>query len=324
MFEHGILSHDDKLSLPHYNEEVNSMVSLKDTIIYLRDKGRVLSYSLTERSWDANISTPEEAARGYQLAVYSNNLVLVGGYVELNYGRRCKTFTVWVRQGNEWNADIIPPVPASRADGDDEILSAAGYDNLLFVLCYSNPLSEQNTCILHYFDSKQWRKPLKGPSFTGKKRHLANIMICGSNVVYAMLYSTYPHCKMFFRGHVTLLIDGIIDTLYDIEWKQLCEVGTYNISRCAYLTVFGDNMIIAVPENDNVELYSPFKDASIVDIGEFNFEFKYPVYGVIGLSDGSLVVIGDAHIERDITWKSAVVQFKSRGTTVVFRVSAHA
>jgi hypothetical protein len=309
MFEHDILSHDDKLSLPRRdNEGVNSIVSLKDTI-YLGDEGRVLSYSLTERSWDANISTPEEAACGYQLAVCCNSLVLVGGHVWKPFNR-CKTFSVWVRQDNEWNADVIPAVPA---DGNDEIVSAAGYNNLLFVLC-RNGLSEQNTCILYYFDRKQsqWRRPLKGPS---KNRQIesATIMICGSNVVYVML-CTNSHHKMFFRGHVTLSRDGV--TLCDIEWKEI-KVGT-NISRCAYLTVFGDNVIIAVPGYNNVELYSPFKDTSLVDIGEFNLQFKYSVCGINGLSDGSLVVIGDACIEksgRDVTLKSAVVQFKSKGNS---------
>ena len=120
VLEHKILSHDNNLSLPHC-EEVNSMVFLKDTI-YLRDRrvpynateGQILSYSLTERSWDTNISTPKEAVSGYQLAVWSGNLVLVGGHVELKFGHQQKTFKVWVRQGNKWNADIIPPVPMTR------------------------------------------------------------------------------------------------------------------------------------------------------------------------------------------------------------------
>ena len=62
---------------------------------------QTLSYSLMERSWDANISIPKEAVIGYQLAVCSGNLVLVGGYVELKTCHQQKTFKVWVCQDNK-------------------------------------------------------------------------------------------------------------------------------------------------------------------------------------------------------------------------------
>ena len=162
VFEHEILSHHDDLSLPRYHDEVNSVVSLKDTVyLRARDGGQVLSYSLTERCWDTNISTPKEASSGYQLAVCSNNLVLVGGHskIESSSGRQHEFSTpkVWIRQGSEWNADIIPSLPI---DGH-EILAAAGSDHHLFVLCRlrDNEISSNrlNTC-LYYYDIRTKRQ----------------------------------------------------------------------------------------------------------------------------------------------------------------------
>lgn len=54
----------------------------------------------------------------------------------------------------------------------------------------------------------------------------------------------------------------------------------------------------------------------MVDIDELNPEFKYPAYGIIGVSEGSLVVVGDAMVESGML-KSAVVQFKSESTDVI-------
>ena len=321
VLEHKILSHDNNLSLPCC-EEVNSMVFLKDTI-YLRDRsvsynaieGQILSYSLMERSWDTNISTPKEAVSGYQLAVWSGNLVLVGGHVELKFGRRQKTFKVWVHQDNKWNANIIPPVPI---DVNDNILSAVGHEHVLFVLCTqpcSNHLSQQNTksCFLCYCgdaSTKQWQTHLKGPSIVHSRHLSASIVVHDSNI-YAMIYSTSPYCNAFFRGHIS---DSM--TLCDIEWRQLQVIGG-DISGRAYLTVFGDNLVVA-EHAGKVKLYTPFKDTSLVDIDELSLEFEYPVYGISGLSDGSLVVIGDVRDEglRSGRLKSAVVQFKSKGTAI--------
>ncbi len=310
-FERDILSHDNKLSLPDYTHEVNSMVSLKDTI-YLRDEGQVLSYSMTERSWDANISTPEEAARGYQLAVCSNNLVLVGGYIWLKNCLQRKTFKVWVYQGTEWNADIIPPVPV---DDHNEILSAAGSDNILFVLCkqpYGNDSSKQNTFILYHIDistKQQWQKPLKGPSFANNCRPSASLIaVSNSNILYAVIYSQSPYCNLFFRGSITVASDNT--TLCDIEWRQLHLVGN-DITSCVYPTIFGDSLIIAEVASE-VKLYTLFKD-TLVDIDELNLAFEYPICGISGLSSRSLVVIGKVKSSSNVTLKSAVVLFKLKG-----------
>ena len=55
-----------------------------------------------------------------------------------------------------------------------------------------------------------------------------------------------------------------------------------------------------------------------MDINELSLEFEYPVYGISGLSDGSLVVIGDVRDKGSHSGrlKSAVVQFKSKGTAI--------
>ena len=323
MFEHDILSNNDHLSLPYYNDEVNSMVLLKDTV-YLRDRygGQILSYSLTERSWDANISTPEEAVSGYQLAVCSNNLVLVGGHVESITGHRRKTSKVWVRQGidSEWNADIIPPVPV------DEVLAVAGHDHNLFVLCkqsYNNCSSEQNTCILYCCDdgsTEQWLKPLKGPSITCSSncRPSASIIVHNSNVLtmYAVIY--FSKSNIFFRGHITVASDNI--SFCDIEWR---EIDSKDFCSCAYLTISGDNLIVAKLDG-KVKLYTPFEN-KLVDVDELDLAFAYPLHGITGLSDGSLVVIGDARKSySDVSsLKSAVVQFKAKGTAPVSLLNLH-
>ena len=310
MLKHEILSHDDGLSLP----KVNSMVFLKG-IIYLRDtsgstRGQILSYSVMERSWDTYISTPGEAVRGYHLAVWASSLVLVGGYVELKTCHWQKTFKVWVRQGNEWNADIIPPVQIHE---NDEILSVAGYDHHLFVLCkqpYSNFSPLQNICVLYYCDdvsTKQWQV-LKGPSIIVEYHQRVSILVHDTTVVYAMIYSESSYYKAFFRGHI--IMDNM--TLCDIEWEQLHVIGG-DITGRAYLTVFGGNVVIAELGRE-VKLYTPFKD-TLVDIDELNLQLLYCACGIIGISDGSLIVIDDVEVDSD-TLKSAVVQFKSEGTAI--------
>ena len=105
-------------------------------------------------------------------------------------------------------------------------------------------------------------------------------------------------------------------TLCDIEWRELQVIGG-DIHGRAYLTVFGADLVVA-KHDGKVKLYTPFKDTSLVDIDESSLEFDSPVYGISGLSDGSLVVIGDVRDKnsRSGRLKSAVVQFKSKGTAI--------
>ena len=50
------------------------------------------------------------------------------------------------------------------------------------------------------------------------------------------------------------------NTPCDIEWEQLHIIGN-DISRCAYLTLFGESDNVAIAEHDSkVKLYNPFKN----------------------------------------------------------------
>ena len=260
-----------------------------------------MSFSLTERSWDSNISTPEETAHDYQLAVFCSSLVLIGGQSK----DQQKSHRVWVLEGNEWNPDVIPPVPVGDCD---DILSVAGYDHLLFVLYRQNSRSSTlDTPITYrYYDtkSKQWQTIVRiciFPESVGFYQQ-ANIIIHDSNM-YVMISGSK---KAFFRGHISF------NTPYNIEFKPLKVLGG-GIHGSSYFTILGNNLITAAFNGRNIKLYTPFEDAnkttSLVDIGELNLEFQQSLYGIIGLCDGSLIAIGEVEDSG-----SAVVQFKSKGS----------
>ena len=173
--------------------------------------------------------------------------------------------------------------------------------NLAF-FCYCNDASSKQW-------TGQWQKQLEGPKIIDAYHQSASIVVHDSSL-YAMICSENTSRSTIFRGRLIVASDNT--TMYDIEWRQLQVIGG-DIRRCAYLTVFGNNVIVTSYDN-KMKLYTPFKDA-LVDIDELNIQFNHPVCGISGVSDGSLVVIGDVYGESDII-KSAVVQFKSKGTAI--------
>ena len=143
----------------------------------------------------------------------------------------------------------------------------------------------------------------------------ASIIVHGSNIIYAMINSTFSYRSSFFRGCITVASDYM--TLRGIEWRQLHVIEKNNIIySCAYLTVCGDSLVVAEVDS-KVRLYTPSKD-KLMDVDELDLVFGHSLYGICGLSDGSLVVIGDAQKSySDDPLKSAVVKFKSKGIILI-------
>lgn len=316
MLEYEFLSRDDGLRLPQRGK---SSAALLGDIIYVhaRDSSlssddRILSYSLTERTWDI-ISTPEEIVDNYELAVCSSSLVLVGGRSKCQ--EQLPSCKVWVHQGNEWNADVIPNPTNGIVH---EVLSVAGNEHLLCIMCQLfKPL---NTFLFYYnMNTGQWKTypSCKGPKvYDGEGVKLA----FHDQNLYAMIYSTHKNTT-FFKASISLTgVPGGGDILCG-EWTPLIIAKDCCIPRNSRLAVFGNKLIFAALNGQKVKLCIPFEDskgqASIADVDEFDLQFCGPLCGTFGLSDGSLVVIGNIMDTTNNSSSSTVIQFKSKGTIIV-------
>ena len=303
-----------------------------DDCIYVRDvDAQLLKFPLKtsskRKSWTP-LKTPEEATTDYALAVYSNNLVLVGGRPKGSlYAAVTPSNKVWIRNRTteQWEDNHIPPVPwsqPSESHFQNEIMSAIEHHDLLVVLyktsqehsssrkdLIGNPIFESH---IVFFSKSEWNPPCKGPPL---ELHKSAHITIHNNFLYTMVYDPiHSQRVIFFRAQIS---------------SSGCEINHLmqfaedaSIFGCPSLTILDDKLIVTeLCSGNKLVLYTPFTDFngkhSLVDIDELkgmNFE---SIECTIGLSDKSLLVIGQARKQdSEFCSKSSVIRFDQRGMYV--------
>lgn len=262
-----------------------------------------------ERSWDANVSIPEEVTEDYELAVFSNNLLLIGGRSRSQQ----LPHKVWIRQEDEWKADIFTPVPCSNIC--TEILSIANSEHLLFLIYQLREDIPCNTHLLFCYNAiaSHWKISCRGPQVKSGDEGIK--LAFHDQHLYAMVYTTHKRTS-FFKACVSLKEDVILEG----DWIPMIIVSDCCIPRNSRFTVFGNKLIFAAFDGQKVKLCIPFESSNgqtfVADVDTLDMEFCGPLCGTFGLPDGSLVVIGDIMDTANNTSTSAVVKFTSTGIII--------
>lgn len=183
VFESQCLFKDNKRSLQGCLREDDCSAVLLRENVYIKGSpqseascGQLLVYSLAERSFDF-LSTPEGVVWKYTLAVWRNQLVLIGG-VSKDYQISRK---VWILVGHTWKDDIILPVP-----GDGVIVSSASHNDDLIVLCKLS-VNVQHPPLPRFFPTKvycysgyNWSQAYPGPDLQIQQN--ADIIVHNDNL----------------------------------------------------------------------------------------------------------------------------------------------
>lgn len=311
VFEREYLSRYDDVALVRRDQTPAVLFREKIYVVYPspHTQDQLLTYSLAERSWDANTSIPMEVNH-YDIAVFCNSLVLVGTQSQ----NRRFLFKTWVLQRDEWNANIIPvsPLPLGTFA---ELLSVAGNKHFLCVIyqlqrsTLRNSVMSDTEIICYHGNSGQWKQPCKGPPIVN--RGGIKLALHGEHL-YAMIYYSPSTRATFYKALIG-------NTAIEGDWVSLTITDSCYIGGDSKLTVVANNLIIAAHDGRKVKLYTPVEDvdhvSSIVDIDEFDFEFDPPLCGVFGFQNESFVIVGNEHSAG--TNRTTVVQFKSKGMMIV-------
>ena len=271
----------------------------------------MLRYSLdTTGSWNTNTPLPSDVVRDYFITVVSSKLVLVGG-ISAKYKQLTK---VWVRERALWREDIIPSVPI---DETSRIQSATGYNDLLFV-AYSASMSfaafnkEYNMNIVCYdATTSQWKKSFKIPVEILNSYGAINLdLIVHNSDLYAKVYCRSVKAS-FFKIHYS-------STAGPGEWVNV-DSSRFILGESSRMTVSRNKLIVADVDSSVLKLYTPCSNAdNLLTMQEIDRAEDCEIHslnGITSLSDGSLLVMGEA-VKPALSNKSArpsVIKFTSKG-----------
>ena len=294
--------------------------------VYVNDpwKNRLLTYSLIERSWNANITfptlpadLPEERNNNMVYITATSSALVLVGTVTFNHGWTLLN-KVWIREDGDWKSrdDIISSLPIEHdvipmdCDVTPVIQSAAGYGNLLFCM-YTHKTKLMVVC--YDFNSNQWNGPYPGPPVTIESGLRINLAVNGSEL-YAQVYSHSPNHANFYASKYT---DATL------VWEKLTPFQKFSIHDMPRMAIVKNRLFVAdrkYGSRNFLNLYTPFTNAnsvrSLVDVdGSEKCNFESPLLGATGLPDGSLLVMGKVRESNSLVAKSSVIKFSSKGTT---------